>query len=499
MKKYVVKTLGCKANFYDSQLMEAELQKRGWLPAKNPSKAEGETQGEIDLCIVNSCTVTDEADRQTRKMAARLFRENPNARVVVTGCGAEVEPERLTRSQGVHYVIGNQDKPRLVDLILEKFDQKNTDSEKQTSGEIPGEISGQILGHTTGYSEMLSRHPIEREWPVVESSFVKPPVHLDGDSGKTRAFLKIQEGCNSFCTYCIIPYGRGPARSLAPENVISQIQSLVTEGVREVVLTGTNLGDYGTDWGTEPVLGELVERIFKETDLERLRVSSLDPTEIPEKMLQLMENEKRFCPHFHISLQSPDSRILRLMKRKYSAVEVKKCLEQIAAISAPIGGVFVGMDVITGFPGETDDDFQKTYEALESFPWSRLHVFPYSERTGTPATRLPGSVPREKRFERSQKLKELSQKRLLSIHLKVLQACQNQKGLQLDSILLEKPIRIDRELRANGYTSNYLRVILEPLADGTQNGLDRNAVISATPFAIHEDPVAGDVAFLART
>jgi len=491
MKRYVVKTLGCKANFYDSQLVEAELQKRGWLPAKNSSKAEGSLEKtEIDLCIINSCTVTDEADRQTRKMAARLFRENPQARVVVTGCGAEVEPERLMRSQGVHYVIGNQDKPRLVDLILEKFDQKDIASEKQ--------ILGEILGQTAGYSEMLSRHPIEREWPVVESSFVKPPVHLDGDSGKTRAFLKIQEGCNSFCTYCIIPYGRGPSRSLAPQNVISQIQSLVTEGVREVVLTGTNLGDYGTDWGTEPILAELVERIFQETDLERLRVSSLDPTEIPEKMLELMENEKRFCPHFHISLQSPDSRILRLMKRKYSATEVKKCLEQIAVLSAPIGGVFVGMDVITGFPGETEDDFQKTYATLDSLPWSRLHVFPYSERIGTPATRLSGSVVREKRFERTQKLKELSQKRLLSIHQKVLSACQNQPGLQLDSILLEKPIRIDKELRANGYTSNYLRVIFEPFADGPQNRLNRNAVISATPFAIHEDPVAGDVAFLAR-
>lgn len=483
MKRYVVKTLGCKANFYDSQLLEAELQKRGWISAQN-SKTE-EKEGQVDLCIVNSCTVTDEADRQTRKMAARLFRENPKARVVVTGCGAEVEPERLTLSKGVHYVIGNQDKPRLVELILEKIENSNEP------------ISGEVLGHATGYAEMLSRHPIEREWPVVESSFVKPPVLLDGDSGKTRAFLKIQEGCNSFCTYCIIPYGRGPARSLSPEKVISQIQDLVSEGVREVVLTGTNLGDYGTDWNPEPVLSELIQRILLETDLERLRVSSLDPTEIPEKMLRLMERDKRFCPHFHISLQSPDSRILRLMKRKYGAEEVIQCLRQISSLPAPVGGVFVGIDVITGFPGETDDDFSRTYETLSLLPWSRLHVFPYSERTGTPATRLPGSLAREKRFERAQKLKELSQKRLLEIHEKTLKDCQ--KGqFPLESILLEKPIRVQGQLKANGYTSNYLRVILEESFSDFQISLKRNGIVSAKPYAIYEDWAAGDVAFWAR-
>lgn len=483
MKRYVVKTLGCKANFYDSQLLEAELQKRGWIAARSSKPKEKDEP--VDLCIVNSCTVTDEADRQTRKMAARLFRENPKARVVVTGCGAEVEPERLTRSQGVHYVIGNQDKPRLVELILEKI------------GDSQDPLSGEVLGHATGYAEMLSRHPIEREWPVVESSFVKPPVHLEGDSGKTRAFLKIQEGCNSFCTYCIIPYGRGPSRSLSSENVISQIQDLVSEGVREVVLTGTNLGDYGTDWSDVPVLSELIERILKETDLERLRVSSLDPTEIPEKMLRLIEKEKRFCPHFHISLQSPDSRILRLMKRKYGTEEVVQCLKQIASLPAPAGGVFVGMDVITGFPGETEDDFKRTYETLSLLPWTRLHVFPYSERTGTPATRLPGSIAREKRFERTQKLKELSQKRLLEIHEKILKDSQNGQ-FRLESILLEKPIRIQGQMKANGYTPNYFRVILDESSSDFQIVLKRNGIVSAAPYAIYEDRIAGDVAFLAR-
>jgi threonylcarbamoyladenosine tRNA methylthiotransferase MtaB len=489
-KTYLVRTLGCKANMYDSQLIEAELQKRGWQPLADTGSASRGTPLNADLCIVNSCTVTDEADRQTRKMAARLLRENPDARVVVTGCGAEVDPERLARSQGVHYVIGNRNKPNLVELILQKFEESRPDA--ASGGRIIDAETGPV-----GYAEMFSRHPMDREWPLAESSFIRPPVHLDGHSGKTRAFLKIQEGCNSFCTYCVIPYGRGPSRSLRPVEVISQVRELVSEGIREVVITGTNIGDYGTDLGSEPMLTQLLEMIFKETDLQRLRVSSLDPTEITDSMLELMSREKRFCPHFHVSLQSPDTRILKLMKRRYGFQQVKDCLEKINAIPAPVGGVFVGMDVITGFPGESDEDFERTYQALASLPWSRLHVFPYSEREGTPATRLPGVVPREKRLERTQKLKALSLQRLNEIHEKVLKTCQA-GGQELTGILMEKPMKIDGVLRASGYTANYLRVILDQDGHDGQDIPERNDLISAQPLFIHQDVVAGDAAFMAR-
>jgi threonylcarbamoyladenosine tRNA methylthiotransferase MtaB len=197
---YIVKTLGCKANLYDSQLIEAELQKRGWKPFQAKAINFAYPQAAPLVCIVNSCTVTDEADRQSRKMAARLGRDHPGARIVVTGCSAEVDPERLARSKGIHYVIGNRDKPELVSVILEKL-------AKDEGREIS---TGEVLGVAEGYAELLSRHPMDREWPVSET-FALPPV-----SQRTRAFLKIQEGCNTFCTYCIIPYGRGPSRSLRP-------------------------------------------------------------------------------------------------------------------------------------------------------------------------------------------------------------------------------------------------------------------------------------------
>jgi threonylcarbamoyladenosine tRNA methylthiotransferase MtaB len=467
MNSYVVKTLGCKANLYDSQLMEAELQKRGWKPA-----GEGENPG---LCIVNSCTVTDEADRQSRKTASRLSRDNPSARVVVTGCAAEVDPERLAKSKGIHYVIGNRNKPEMISMILNKIAE---------GGVLPS--TGELLGKAEGYSEMLSRHPIDRDW-YGEEGFVTPPVQLAGHSDKTRAFLKLQEGCNSFCTYCVIPYGRGPSRSLRPREVISQIRELASQGIREVVITGTNIGDYGMDWSPENTrvgipLVELFKLILDETTLERLRVSSLDPVEITPELMRLMESNPRFCPHFHVSLQSAQSRTLRMMKRKYTAVEVEKCLQSIAKIP---GDPFVGMDIITGFPGETEEEFEKGVELLERLPWGRLHVFPYSEREGTPATRLPNSVPQHIRVKRAKRLSALSMKRLEATYQKVLDA-----KLPLDGVLLER----EGNEWVSGYTANYIRVLLPK---GSASKM-RNQIVKVMPTGIVVDQASGDVALVSE-
>jgi threonylcarbamoyladenosine tRNA methylthiotransferase MtaB len=467
--RYLVKTLGCKANLYDSQRIEAELQNRGWLPS------DGETPP--TLCVVNSCTVTDEADRQSRKLAARLSRDNPNAAVVVTGCAAEVDPERIASSKGVHYVIGNRDKPELVELILRKLETHR-----------PG-VAGEVLGVAENYSEMISRHPMDRDWPVVGSEWDSSEIH--GESARTRAFLKIQEGCNAFCTYCIIPYGRGPSRSLRPREVIAQVRELVEKGIREVVITGTNIGDYGVDWSTDgsfaPQLTALLKQILKETSLERLRVSSLDPTEITDEMLEFMASEPRFCSHFHVSLQSPHSRILKLMKRKYAFEQVESCLTKIAKLPAPVGGVFVGMDVITGFPGESEAEFEWGFEALRALPWTRLHVFPYSERAGTPATRLPNSVPQEARVHRARRLNELGLERMKAVYEKALADCRR-GGQALDGILLE---RVKQGM--GGYTSNYLRVVIPGETQG-----NRGFVISAVPNGVLVDSQNGDVSLTAK-
>jgi threonylcarbamoyladenosine tRNA methylthiotransferase MtaB len=508
-ESYVVRTLGCKANLYDSQLIEAELQKRGWVPWSGDEAArEGQGQGPR-LCIVNSCTVTDEADRQSRKLASRLARENPEARVVVTGCGAEVDPERMARSQGIDYVVGNQDKPRMVELILERLSRPRRSGGGASAEAGAASARGEVLGGALEYGELLSRHPMDREWPLPEGSFGLPPTRLDGHSGTTRAFLKIQEGCNSFCTYCIIPDGRGPSRSLHPREVVAHARALVDRGAREIIVTGTNIGDFGVDWGMDPgaALPELFARILGETGLERLRVGSLDPTEISDGLLDLASRDPRFCPHFHVSLQAAHPRILRLMKRKYGVEQARDRLRRIAGLPAPAGGAFVGMDVITGFPGETDAEFEAGFEELAGLPWSRLHVFPYSEREGTPATRLPDPVRPEARAERARKLGELSLRRVQA----------KAQGAILDAshaplrVLLEKPLKRVPEgvLEAarsagaetgegiawcNGYTANYLRVCI-PLEASRAHAL-RNRLVDARGLGIAVDRAQGEAVIL---
>jgi threonylcarbamoyladenosine tRNA methylthiotransferase MtaB len=473
-QQYIVKTLGCKANLYDSQLIEAELRRRGWSPAS--------TDSEADLCIINSCTVTDEADRQSRRAAARLSRTNPRAQVVITGCAAEIDPERLARSKGISYVIGNRDKHLLVDLVLKSA---------QNGYSAMSFDQGRVLGQAEGYEEMISRHPMDLEWPT-------PKPNLNRGSERTRAFLKVQDGCNSFCTYCIIPYGRGPSRSLKISEVIEQIRQLVIQGVREVVITGINIGDYGADWGDIPGIEVLLEAILAETKLERLRVSSLDPTEITPRLIKLTNQEPRLCPHFHVSLQSPHSRILRLMKRKYSFNQVKECLQCIAEIPAPVGGVFVGMDVITGFPGETEEEFHWSLETLRDLSWSRLHVFPYSERNGTPATRLKGQVLPKERARRAQALRELSLQRLSTVYQGVLKRC-NDSGLGLERVLVEGITRgpDGSSEWVSGYTPNYLRVLI-PLR-GAPADTFNNQIIRVSPKQLMVDRPSGDVAFIAES
>jgi len=476
-KKYELKTLGCKANLYDSQLIEAELQKRGWVPA-----VKGESP---DLCVVNSCTVTDEADKQSRKMATKASKADPKTRVVMTGCGAEVDPGKNSSTPGVDFVVGNQNKNRLVDLVLGAIDQ--------------GLEKGTLLGSVSSYTEILSRHPMDREWASPESSFMLPPAHLRGESGRTRAFIKIQEGCNSFCTYCIIPYGRGPSRSLPIAALVGQVKELIVQGIREIVITATNIGDYGADFSTDgkPMLEALVSAILQETTLERLRISSLDPVEISEELQALYAANPRLCSHFHVSLQSPHSKVLKLMKRKYTSKEVNDTLRKISELPAPVGGVFAGMDIITGFPGEGLEEFESGLAVLRELPWTRLHVFPYSEREGTPATRLPNSVPNQERVRRAKILRDLSLERLKKVHHEVLDEFRKH-GRLLDRVLIEGSVKGPDPAKSyvGGYTSNYLRVIL-PVESGEAGELLTNQIFSLKPESLIVDSNQGDVAFIA--
>ncbi len=467
-QRFLVKTLGCKANSSDGQQIEAGLLKHGWSPAT------GET--DADVIVVNSCTVTDEADRQSRKLVRDLVRKNPSVRVIYTGCGAEVDPEGALKMPGVSAVIGNQDKDRAADRIVEHVEAAPSEPE--------------ILGTVRGYQEFRSRHPMDREW-AMPSTGAEEILSLDPSAStfRTRAFIKVQEGCNAFCTYCVIPYGRGPARSLRIEEIVDQVKRLRDEGIREVILTGTNIGDYGIDWSDQPRVDDLIESILLRSGIERLRVGSLDPTEISGRMISMMEEIESFCPHFHVSLQHTESRILKLMKRKYTGADVEACLDRLGSMKRR---PFVGMDLITGFPGESDEEFLAMEEHLRRWYWSRLHVFPYSERSGTPATRLPDSVEFSVRKERARRLLAVSLDRMTRRFSDI-----RAGGLdRIDGVLVEGRVKGPDGTRAwlSGYSPDYQRVLFPEVVGAP--GLTRNRIVPVKIGRWFVDRASGEVSWI---
>ncbi len=476
MKKFLVKTLGCKANYSDGQLLEVGLQNQGFESTHDLMTA--------DLIVINSCTVTDEADRQSQKLARDLHRKNPNAKIVYTGCAAEVNPELALKIKGVSAVVGNQNKDAAPALIAEYF-ERTSSSETQAGSEI--------LGSVSNYEQLASRHPMDREWALPEAE-LSTILKLDTDSStfRTRAFIKVQEGCDSFCTYCIIPYGRGPARSLPIQTIVDQIKTLVASGIQEVILTGTNIGDYGLDFAGRLQVDELLEAILTQTQIARLRIGSLDPTEISDRMIELMETYPAFCPHFHVSLQHVSSKILKLMKRKYAWEQVETVLKKLGSMTRK---PFIGMDLITGFPGETEEDFQLSVDRLKLLPWSRLHVFPYSERSGTPATKLPLKVKPEIRKDRARALQALSLERLTQHYSNARSSVPEASTSLLKGVLLESSVKGPDGSHdwIAGYAPNYQRVLISAKKDAT---LLRNQVVDVVVSRWLVDRASGEVSWL---
>lgn len=362
---YKIYTFGCKVNTYDSGLMEKNLQRWGFNDQWKDRRVH----------ILNTCAVTAEATKEAVKSIRRLKAKDPFCTVVVTGCSAQVDTTVYESLAGADLVVANSHKNFLPEII-----------EKYFKGEIKDKV-------------------------FKSNIFRKEDLEAGGgeESQHTRAFLKIQDGCNSFCSYCIIPYARGKSRSIPVDVLVSRIKDLERTGYNEVVLTGVHIGDYSDSKESQDlVLEDLVEAVLARTSIPRIRLTSLEPVEVSERLLDLFA-DPRMCPHFHMSIQSAEDQVLKDMKRKYSANEVRASLE---TIHRRLPQAFVGMDVIVGFPTETDDRFQKTYELLASTPWTRLHVFPYSERSGTRAAQMSESVIPTERKRRSEFLRELSWNRL---------------------------------------------------------------------------------------
>lgn len=365
MGKYFVQNFGCRATQADGAALESLLAAKGLEVAEIRSGA--------DLVVLNTCTVTAAADDDVRQAIRRVHRENPAARILVTGCYAQRAPQELASLPGVEWVVGNSHKNQIADLVTLEGDHA------PYHGNI---YVGDIFA---------------------QRDFLSAPVE-DAAGDRTRPNLKIQDGCNNRCSFCIIPFVRGPSRSAPAEQVIAQVRSL-SQRYREIVLSGINLGRWGREPGSRMRLADLLRRLLAETEVERLRLSSVEPMDFSDDLLGTMAESPRFVPHVHAPLQSGCDRILRRMHRKYRP---RHYADRVLKARALMPLAAIGADVMVGFPGETEADFEESRAFIESLPFTYLHVFTYSERPGTPAAQEAEQVPIPVRKERNRVLRELA-------------------------------------------------------------------------------------------
>jgi len=391
MATFYIEQFGCRATQADAAAIERQLLERGYAATSGADSA--------DVIVVNTCTVTAAADLQARQAIHAIHRGNPAARIVVTGCYAQRAPEELAALGGVSWVVGNSHKPEIPRLIGEMTPLL---SQHLPAGFVSlANIGGESLSLEHGPAKILSGNILEQR----ELFFA--PIQ-GGEAGHTRPVLKIQDGCDSRCSYCIIPQVRGRSRSLAPDRVVEEIRKLAQNGAREIVLSGINLGSYGRDLKPRVELGQLLRRIVDETTIERLRVSSIEPMDVTADLIALFSANERLARHFHMPLQSGSDRILAAMHRWYRAEHYARRAELVREW---LPDAAIGADVIAGFPGETDEDHRATLALIERLPLAYLHVFSFSARPGTPAADLQDHVPASEIAGRARELRALGEQK----------------------------------------------------------------------------------------
>lgn len=402
-KKAAYATLGCKLNFSETSTFGKMLEELG---VKTASK--GET---ADICLINTCSVTEVADHKCRQAIHRLVRQHPGAFVVVTGCYAQLETEEVAQIAGVDLVLGTNEKASLVQFLSDAW-----------SGAVEGKLFSQKTKDIKTFAPSCSR------------------------GNRTRFFLKVQDGCDYFCTYCTIPYARGFSRNPSIASLVAQAEEAAREGGKEIVLTGVNIGDFGKTTGEHFI--DLVKELDGVEGIRRYRISSLEPDLLSNELIDYCAKSRAFMPHFHIPLQSGSDAVLQLMHRHYNR---QLFADKIMAIKQSMPEAFIGVDVMVGCRGETPECFEETYDFLSSLPVTQLHVFPYSERPGTSALKIPYIVPEKEKKQRSRRLLELSDQKTHDFYAAHI-------GQQAE-VLFEKATR-GRVM--HGFTKNYVRVELLP-------------------------------------
>lgn len=423
-KKAKYHTLGCKLNFSETSTFARQLEQLGVETIESDEPA--------DLCLINTCSVTEVANQKGRQLIKRMVRENPQAFVVVTGCYAQLSPNEVAAIQGVDLVLGSNEKANLVQLLCDAWTQRLLNTEET---------------------------PAANAIAAEKTRDIKSFAPSCSCGNRTRHFLKVQDGCDYFCTYCTIPFARGFSRNPSISSLIEQAEQVVAAGGKEIVITGVNIGDFGKTTG-ESFL-DLVKAFDRVEGIQRYRISSMEPDLLTDELIHFCAQSRAFMPHFHIPLQSGSDEVLRLMHRRY---DTKLFAHKIETIKRIMPDAFIGVDVMVGTRGETPDFFEQTYAFLKSQDVSQLHVFPYSERPGTAALRIPLIVSPEEKKERTQRLLDLSAQKTHDFYAKYI----GKEG----TVLFEKA---PKGKAMHGFTDNYLRAELsaEQAKDDYDNQLVR--------------------------
>ena len=408
-------TLGCKLNFSETSTFARTLYNMGVREAKKSESA--------DICLINTCSVTEVADHKCRQIIHRMVRQNPGAFVIVTGCYAQLESATIAKIEGVDLVLGSNEKADLIQYLSDAWNKTDIESTADKSSDE---------GKGTYHS--------------VKTKDIKSFQASCSRGNRTRYFLKVQDGCNYFCTYCTIPYARGFSRNPSIESLVQQAEDAAKEGGKEIVLTGVNIGDFGETTGERFL--DLVKALDKVEGIERFRISSLEPDFIDDDLIEYCAQSRAFMPHFHIPLQSGSDEVLKLMHRRY---DTKLFAHKIKLIKEKMPDAFIGVDVMVGSRGERPEYFEDCYNFLASLPVTQLHVFPYSERPGTSALSIPYVVDAREKKHRAHKLLKLSDEKTRAFYAAHI-------GQEAD-VLFEKAAR---GKAMHGFTDNYIRVELSP-------------------------------------
>lgn len=453
MPTFHIEQFGCRATQADAAAIERQLLDQGYALSR--------TRSEAQVVVLNTCTVTSSADGQARQAIREIHRANPHAQIIVTGCYAQRAPEEIASLDGVAWVVGNSHKSEIPGLLGAQSSSSPSESHHSQFISLNQFIHQHATGHRHTHSADNFRHAISAQslshGPAKiltgnilgSDSWVSAPV-LGGEGGRTRPVLKIQDGCNNRCSYCVIPFVRGRSRSLPPGDVLDEINKLCAAGFKEIVLSGINLGSYGRDLAPRIDFGALLRQVCEHTLLERVRISSIEPMDVTRDLVDLFASTERIARHFHLPLQSGSDRILAAMRRWYRTEHYARRVELIREL---LPDAAIGADVIAGFPGETDSDHQATCDFLSRLPLTYLHVFSFSKRPGTAAEHLGHEVPDVVIRNRARRLRALGEAKSVAFRA-------SQVGRVLRVLTVRQTAHCDTSGWTPALSSNYLRVRL---------------------------------------